>query len=170
MIEDEKPGFWKHISTDRDNETFDTGRSLVIVVILSMIFMESWDVIWHGTKFDPQSFGTGVAAILVGLGAYVFGDTKNQVPPGQYPGQYGGMPGQYGGRGGFGGQFGGGYGGAYNHPYGVMDRSRGVRRQRDEDSGESEPYRPFSEDGPGEESEEDSQDHQEKSRQLHPRR
>ena len=71
-------GFWKHISTDYDNKTFDTGRSLVICVVLSMIFMEGWDVIMHTAKFDSQAFGTGVAAILAGLGAYIFGDNTKR--------------------------------------------------------------------------------------------
>ena len=80
----QKTNFWKHLSTDYDNKTFDTGRVLVIGVVLSMVFMEGWDVIVHAAKFDSQGYGTGVAAILAGLGAYIFGDnTKrpDQTPP-----------------------------------------------------------------------------------------
>jgi hypothetical protein len=75
-----KPSFWRHISTDYDNQTFDTGRVLGIVVVLSMIFMEGWDVIIHASKFDPQGYGAGVAAVLVGLGAYIFGDNVKKPP------------------------------------------------------------------------------------------
>ena len=68
----------KHLSTDYDNETFDIGRVMVLFVVASMVFFEGWDVIMHSAKFDAQSFGTGVAALLVGLGAYIFGDkSKN---------------------------------------------------------------------------------------------
>lgn len=73
-----KPGFWKHISTDYDNQTFDTGRVIGIVVILSMIFLQTWDIVAHAAKFDPQSYGGGVAAILAGLGAYIFGDNSKR--------------------------------------------------------------------------------------------
>lgn len=71
-------GFWKHLSTDYDNKTFDTGRVIVITVILSMIVMEGWDVILHARQFDPQAYGAGVAAILAGLGAYIFGDNSKR--------------------------------------------------------------------------------------------
>lgn len=71
-------GFWKHLSTDYDNKTFDTGRVIVITVILSMIVMEGWDVILHSQPFDPQAYGAGVAAILAGLGAYIFGDNSKR--------------------------------------------------------------------------------------------
>lgn len=76
-----KDQFWKHLSTDYDNQTFDTGRVLVLVVILSMIVLQGWDVIAHATKFDPQSYGAGVAAVLAGLGAYIFGDNTKRPDP-----------------------------------------------------------------------------------------
>lgn len=79
-MDNHKSGFWKHISTDYDNKTFDTGRVIGIAVILSMIFMEMWDVIDHAAKFDPQAYGAGVAAILAGLGAYIFGDNSKRPP------------------------------------------------------------------------------------------
>jgi hypothetical protein len=77
-----KAGFWKHITTDYDNHSFDTGRVIGVAVILSMIFMQMWDIIAHAAKFDPQAYGGGVAAILAGLGAYIFGDNaKRPTPP-----------------------------------------------------------------------------------------
>lgn len=75
---DRKPGFWKHLVTDYDNRTFDTGRSLVVIVILNMCVFQGWDLIVHGSSFNPQSFGTGVAAIIGGLGAYLFGDNAKR--------------------------------------------------------------------------------------------
>lgn len=66
----------KQMSTDYDNETFDSGRIMVLFVVVAMTFFQGWDVIAHSAKFDAQSFGTGVAALLVGLGAYIFGDTS----------------------------------------------------------------------------------------------
>lgn len=68
--------FFKNLMTDIDNETFDIGRAVVFFVVLSMVFMQGWDVIAHTAKFDPQAFGTGVSALLIGLGAYIFGDKK----------------------------------------------------------------------------------------------
>ena len=78
MTNETPPGFWKHISTDYDNKTFDTGRVIVIMVILSMMALEAWDVLMHAAKFDPQAYGAGVAAILAGLGAYIFGDNTKR--------------------------------------------------------------------------------------------
>lgn len=75
-----KPGFWKHITTDYDNRTFDTGRVIGLAIILSMIFMGVWDVIVHMAKFDAQGYGAGVAAVLAGLGAYIFGDNAKRPP------------------------------------------------------------------------------------------
>jgi hypothetical protein len=70
--------FLRHISTDYDNNTFDTGRSLVILVILSMVFMNVWDVVVHKAAFNAQSFGAGAGALLIGLGAYLFGDNSKR--------------------------------------------------------------------------------------------
>ena len=71
-----KGHFFKHLMTDSDNETFDIGRAVVFFVVVSMVFMQGWDVVVHATKFDPQAFGAGVSALLIGLGAYIFGDKK----------------------------------------------------------------------------------------------
>jgi hypothetical protein len=71
-----KGHFLKHLMTDTDNETFDIGRAVVFFVVASMVFMQGWDVVVHATKFDAQAFGTGVSALLIGLGAYIFGDKK----------------------------------------------------------------------------------------------
>lgn len=69
--------------TDFDNETFDTGRILVVIAVIAMIFFVGYDLIVHKATFDSQSFGIGVGTLLGGLGAYVFGDRKGYVarPP-----------------------------------------------------------------------------------------
>lgn len=73
--------FIKHIMTDYDNVTFDTGRVAVMLVVLAMLFFEGWEVIVHASKFDAQSFGTGISALLIGLGAYIFGDAAKRPEP-----------------------------------------------------------------------------------------
>lgn len=70
--------FIQHIITDYDNKTFDTGRVIGVTVILSMIFFEGYDILFHSGKFDPQAYGTGVAAVLGGLGAYIYGDNAKR--------------------------------------------------------------------------------------------
>lgn len=82
--EENKGKFFKHISTDYDNQTFDTGRALVVIVVISMVLMQAWDVVIHKAAFHPQEFGAGVGALLVGLGAYLFGDSKRPEPPPVY--------------------------------------------------------------------------------------
>jgi hypothetical protein len=72
--------FLVHLLTDYDNKTYDTGRSLVVIVILCMSFAQIWDVIANGATFNATNFGTGVAAILVGLAAYIFGDNTKRPP------------------------------------------------------------------------------------------
>ena len=66
--------FLKHIATDYDNLTFDTGRCLVILVICTMIGLEIYDVVVLANHFDVKDFGMGTSAILLGLGGYLFGD------------------------------------------------------------------------------------------------
>lgn len=70
--------FIRHLVTDYDNKTFDTGRVIGITVILSMVFFEGYDILVHSGKFDPQAYGAGVAAVLAGLGAYIFGDNTKR--------------------------------------------------------------------------------------------
>lgn len=77
-MENKPVGVWKSVSTDYDNHTFDTGRFLVVLVVIAMIFLQGWDVIAHAAKFDAQSFGTGIGALLLGLGAYIFGDNTKR--------------------------------------------------------------------------------------------
>jgi len=117
---------FKHITTDRDNVTFDTGRFVVVVlaglVIFTVLLLSGIAISvvwWNEKKFDFQGFGVGVASIFGGFAtllgafaAYVAMDTRKQAgqevamitpPPVTYPapvqgGGYGG--GGYGGLGG----------------------------------------------------------------------
>lgn len=62
---------WLHdLLTDRDG-AFDTGRVLVPLVIGTMCYKAL-----TATNYDPQSFGAGVGAVLVGFSAYLFGDAR----------------------------------------------------------------------------------------------
>jgi hypothetical protein len=74
---------WYHsIFTDHDGE-FDTGRVLVAIVILGMCWMQWYDVKYNAVEFDAQKFGTGIAAVLAGFAAYLWGDTRRPplIPP-----------------------------------------------------------------------------------------
>jgi hypothetical protein len=63
----------KHILTDYDNTTFDTGRVLAVCFFASSIVFQAWTV-FHGGTFDPQAYLVGGGGFLGGLGLYLFGD------------------------------------------------------------------------------------------------
>lgn len=67
---------WLALFTDRNGE-FDTGRVLTVVVILFMCGKA-----WTATTWDAQSFGTGIAAVLGGFAAYLYGDAQRPPHPG----------------------------------------------------------------------------------------
>lgn len=72
-------GIWKSAATDFDNATGDTGRLLSIVVVCGMVVLQLLSTLMTTDhKFDPQAFGMGVAAVLVGLGGYIYGDSKGK--------------------------------------------------------------------------------------------
>lgn len=64
--------------TDWDNQTFDTGRSLAVFVVLAGVALVTYDVVVHDAAFDMQAYGVGIAGILTGLAAYLFGDGKSR--------------------------------------------------------------------------------------------
>lgn len=70
--------FWSGILTDHNGD-FDMGAVLVGVVCTFMCVASGFDVIGHGTKFNAQEFGIGIAAMLGGFAAYKWGDAKR--PP-----------------------------------------------------------------------------------------
>lgn len=89
--------WFRSILTDREGN-FDTGRILVAVVVIGMIAVSAYDVIVNHREFKAGDFGYGVGAVLVGFGAYLWGDTRR--PPQRF-GYGGGMgpPSRYDGRG-----------------------------------------------------------------------
>lgn len=67
---------WLHdLLTDREGLA-DTGRVLAPVVVGTMCYM----AVSHPETYNPQTFGTGIGAVLVGLAGYLFGDSRR--PPG----------------------------------------------------------------------------------------
>ncbi len=69
------PNWWRTALTDRNGD-FDTGRILTPVVVVGMLLLATTDVVLNHAHFDAQSFGTGIGAVLVGLAAYLWGDSK----------------------------------------------------------------------------------------------
>jgi hypothetical protein len=69
---------WQAVFTDRNRE-FDTGRVLVAVVILAMCGFQWYDISVGGTDFSAQNFGIGIASVLGGFAAYLYGDAQR--PP-----------------------------------------------------------------------------------------
>jgi hypothetical protein len=67
----------KDILTDYDNETYDTGRVLAVLVVLSMTGMQAWAV-YKGGTFDAGAYGAGVAAVIGALGIAIFGDNAKR--------------------------------------------------------------------------------------------
>ncbi len=59
--------------TDRQDNP-DTGRVLVPIAALAVLFIAGWDVIQNGNEFDPQGLGIGLGGILAGFAAYLIGD------------------------------------------------------------------------------------------------
>ena len=68
----------KHILTDYDNATFDTGRTIAALFILSAMVYSGFDVLRNGHVFDPQAYLVGGGGFLAGLGMYLFGDGKGR--------------------------------------------------------------------------------------------
>jgi len=65
----------KQISTDDDNETYDTGRVVAVIYFLSTILLQGWAT-YHGNTFDAQNYLIGGGTFLTGLGGYLFLDKK----------------------------------------------------------------------------------------------
>jgi hypothetical protein len=67
----------KQITTDYDNVTFDTGRTIAVIYFLSAIIFQGFSL-YHGGAFDAQSYLVGGGGFLAGLGAYLFGDNHKK--------------------------------------------------------------------------------------------
>ncbi len=72
-------GWMRSILTDHQGE-FDTGRILTPIVVVGMLGLAVLDTWKNGAHFDAQAFGIGIGAVLAGLAAYLWGDTKRPDP------------------------------------------------------------------------------------------
>lgn len=70
-----KDPWYRSILTDHNGD-FDMGAVLVGVVTVFMCANSGFDTVMLHTKFDAQSFGIGIAAVLGGFAAYKWGDAK----------------------------------------------------------------------------------------------
>ena len=66
----------KHILTNEDNVTFDTGRVIAFVYFVSTIILQGYSTFKSGL-FDAQSYLVGGGGFLTGLGGYLFLDKRN---------------------------------------------------------------------------------------------
>ena len=69
--------FFRQIVTDYDNQTYDTGRSAAVFLIISMTIMEAISI-YQGHEFRAMEFGGGVAAVLGALGLAIAGDNHRR--------------------------------------------------------------------------------------------
>jgi hypothetical protein len=59
----------KDIVTGIDGETHDIARWIAAAASLEGLGLVAYDVIWQHAHFDLQTFGIGLGAVLVSLGA-----------------------------------------------------------------------------------------------------
>ena len=71
----------RQLVTGNDNTTYDTARWLGFVAFLIAMGLEIHSIIWDGNRFDIQTFGFGVGALLAGYGAGVKLQGDDTVPP-----------------------------------------------------------------------------------------
>lgn len=57
----------KDILTGANNKTFDNGRVLGFIVVMSYLFFTLYDVVMTHT-FEYEQFGIGITAIFTGIG------------------------------------------------------------------------------------------------------
>lgn len=68
---------FRDILTDYDGQTYDTGRCLAALIVVSMLSFEAWSL-WRGAPFNPAELGGGLAAVLGCLGAAIAGDNHRR--------------------------------------------------------------------------------------------
>lgn len=64
---------FKHLLTDYDNKTYDTGRCVAVFLVVMIVVFQAWNLVL-GRPFDPLAFGGGCATILGSLGIAIAGD------------------------------------------------------------------------------------------------
>ena len=57
-----------HMLSGKDNTTVDVSRVSMLLLVLGFIGLAAWDL-YHGGKWDPQSYGIAAGALLAGGGA-----------------------------------------------------------------------------------------------------
>ena len=72
-----KSNWFKHVLTDYDNKTYDTGRVLAFGYFICSVIFEAVGM-WKGQTFDIQAYLLGGGTFLSGLGLYLFGDGKGR--------------------------------------------------------------------------------------------
>jgi len=60
--------FTKHLLTGLDGETWDIGRVGGALALVVGLGLQVYVVVWKGQPFDMTAFGTGVAALAIGIG------------------------------------------------------------------------------------------------------
>lgn len=61
--------FFTHLFTGRDGISYDIGRVLWALGVVSLVGFEGFAVILHSQQFDSMNFATGFSAILAAGGA-----------------------------------------------------------------------------------------------------
>ena len=69
----------RHCFTGKDGQTFDLGRVLWAVAVLSFIVFAGIHVV-HNHQFDPQAYGIGIGSALAGGGLGI--GAKGKTEPG----------------------------------------------------------------------------------------
>lgn len=61
--------FLKDMITGSNNETFDIGRVLWALAVLTFLALAIYAVVGRGQPWDAQSYGTGLGLVLAAGGA-----------------------------------------------------------------------------------------------------
>ena len=74
--------FLKHILTGVDNQSYDIGRVLWIIGVISFIFFAGVSVFYSSNHtFDYMAYGTGLGLVLAGGGAGIGAKAKTEPQP-----------------------------------------------------------------------------------------
>jgi TRAP-type C4-dicarboxylate transport system permease small subunit len=73
----------KNILTERDNQTFELISVLTLLAMTGLVVYAGYDLIHNNARFDPETYGIGVATILggSGLGRFLKKDTEHSGGP-----------------------------------------------------------------------------------------
>ena len=57
------------VFTETDNHTFDLAKVLALLAVVNGLALATYEVVWKGSVFDFNQFGTGVGVMFAGLAA-----------------------------------------------------------------------------------------------------